>query len=315
MTIGGQLADEAAAKAALECYVRVVREKGGQDAPLLVDSALMYPNLDREGVTEKLLGVARGADESLRALPLASKANPWGTRTLTAAGVREQIEATLSHLGEPSIDIFYLHAPDHGVPIKESLGAVDQAFRDGLFKRFGLSNYAAWQVAEIVMLCEANGYVRPCVYQGMYNGITRDVERELFPALRNFGMKFYAYNVTAAGLLTGKHVPDAPPPSDGRFAVSRYQDRFWKGDYFEAVALVRAACDAANVTMVDAAHRWLVHHSKLGAGDAIIVGASKLAHIESNTAACFGEPLPDTVVDAFEQANAAARRSWPCYFR
>src|SRR4051812_10679046 len=44
---------------------------------------------------------------------------------------------------------------------------------EGKFKRFGLSNYAAWQVVEIYYLCKANGYVLPTVYQGMYNLITR----------------------------------------------------------------------------------------------------------------------------------------------
>jgi hypothetical protein len=37
---------------------------------------------------------------------------------------------------------------------------------------------------EIYHICKANGWVLPTVYQGMYNAITRDVEKELFPALR-----------------------------------------------------------------------------------------------------------------------------------
>ena len=40
----------------------------------------------------------------------------------------------------------------------------------------------------------ANGWQTPSVYQGMYNAITREVERELLPALKKLGMKFYAYN-------------------------------------------------------------------------------------------------------------------------
>lgn len=32
------------------------------------------------------------------------------------------------------------------------------------------------------------------MYQGMYNAMTRDVERELLPALKQLGMSFYAYN-------------------------------------------------------------------------------------------------------------------------
>ena len=40
----------------------------------------------------------------------------------------------------------------------------------------------------------ANGWQTPSVYQGMYNAITREVERELLPALKKLEIKFYAYN-------------------------------------------------------------------------------------------------------------------------
>lgn len=47
----------------------------------------------------------------------------------------------------------------------------------------------------------ANGWQTPSVYQGMYNAITREVERELLPALKKLGMRFYAYNPLVRGAL------------------------------------------------------------------------------------------------------------------
>lgn len=38
---------------------------------------------------------------------------------------------------------------------------------------------------------------RPFRLQGMYNATTRQVETELFPCLRHFGLRFYAYNPLA----------------------------------------------------------------------------------------------------------------------
>ena len=67
--------------------------------------------------------------------------------------------------------------------------------------------------------------------------------------------------------------------------------------------MIRSACEAAGIPMVEAAHRWMAHHSALRAGDAIIVGASKLDYVDSNVKACFGEPLPQAVIDAYDQAN------------
>lgn len=143
----------------------------------------------------------------------------------------------------------------------------------------------------------------------MYNAITRNVEPELFPCLRRFGLAFYAYNATAGGFLSGKHRDLAAPPSDGRFATDMYRQRYWRESYFQALDVVRAACDAAGIGMAAAAHRWLAHHSMLDAarGDAILVGASKQAHLVDNLAACQGEPLPKAVLEAIDAACEVAR--------
>lgn len=34
---------------------------------------------------------------------------------------------------------------------------------------FGLSNFAAWEVAEVVGICKANGWVKPRIYQVYFN--------------------------------------------------------------------------------------------------------------------------------------------------
>ncbi|XP_046505250.1 aflatoxin B1 aldehyde reductase member 2-like [Equus quagga] len=73
----------------------------------------------------------------------------------------------------------------------------------------------------------------PTVYQGVYNALTRRVETELFPCLRHFGLRFYAYNPLAGGLLTGKYkyeVKDGKQPA-GRFFGHKwaefYRNREW----------------------------------------------------------------------------------------
>ena len=49
-------------------------------------------------------------------------------------------------------------------------------------EEFGLSNYMAWEVAEIVGICKRRGFVVPTVYQGVYNLVYRVPEAEyVFP--------------------------------------------------------------------------------------------------------------------------------------
>jgi aflatoxin B1 aldehyde reductase len=62
---------------------------------------------------------------------------------------------------------------------------------------FGLSNFPAWEVAEIVGICKANKYVLPKIYQAMYNGITRGIELELVPCLRKYQIRLVVYNTLA----------------------------------------------------------------------------------------------------------------------
>lgn len=53
-----------------------------------------------------------------------------------------------------SVELFYLHAPDHNTPIEETLQAVHELGSEGLFRVWGLSNYAAWEVVDIWHICK-----------------------------------------------------------------------------------------------------------------------------------------------------------------
>ena len=87
-------------------------------------------------------------------------------------------------MGTSKVDLYYLHAPDREVRLAETLEAINEEYKAGHFSRFGISNYKASEVDEIVSICEKNGWVKPTVYQGLYNAIVRSAEPELIPTLR-----------------------------------------------------------------------------------------------------------------------------------
>ncbi|KAJ7451129.1 NADP-dependent oxidoreductase domain-containing protein [Mycena latifolia] len=86
------------------------------------------------------------------------------------------------------------------VPYEVTLKAVDDLYKEGCFKRFGISG-PSWEVAEIVGICKRFGCIQPTVYQGFYNAIHRGVEPELFPCLRKFRISFYEFNSCTSHLL------------------------------------------------------------------------------------------------------------------
>ena len=63
--------------------------------------------------------------------------------------LKETANKSLSELGTDCVDIYYLHAPDRSVPFEETLRAVNELHQQGKFVQLGLSNYAAWEVAEV----------------------------------------------------------------------------------------------------------------------------------------------------------------------
>jgi aflatoxin B1 aldehyde reductase len=169
--------------------------------------------------------------------------------------------------------------------------------------------------------------VRPTVYQGMYNVLTRAVETELLPCLRALKIRFYAFNPVAGGLLTNKHAMHATKPTSypptGRFSSSyrkhqQYRDRYWTTLHFEAVNMIAKACSQTGVSVQAAAHRWLVHHSKLRSAchDAVIIGCTTVDMLKENMSDIKrGGPLPVVVVVAMEQAWLHCKEACVPYYR
>lgn len=58
--------------------------------------------------------------------------------------------------------------------------------------------------------------------------------------------------------------------------------RYWNEPYFKALEIIKQAADKAGLTMAEVALRWISHHSlmKREHGDAVLIGASSLNHIE-----------------------------------
>ncbi len=278
-----------------------------------LDTAYVYG----DGATEEILGRIL-TKERWQQIYLATKANPWVEAGLRPESVRHQLETSLQRLQTESVDLFYLHSPDLNTPIEATLEACQKLFCEGKFRELGLSNYAAWQVVDIWHICKRNGWILPTVYQGMYNAITRDVEPELFPSIRAMGIRFYAYNPLAGGILTGKHIDPEESPTEGRFAIQKnYQERYWKKTYFDALNKLRNLCEEQKTTLADGALRWELFHSDLSAKqrDAVIIGASNPEQLISNMESMNSAPLTKDIVTAYEQAWEVARPECPTYFR
>lgn len=224
--------------------------------------------------------------------------------------ITEQFNTSLKELDADCVDIFYLHAADRSVPFTETLKAVNELHKAGKFVQLGLSNFTAFEVAEVCMLCHFNGWVRPSIYQGMYNAITRSLEQELIPACRRYGLDVVVYNPIAGGLFSGKYktkdIPESGRYSDAVGTMGQmYRSRYFKDSTFDALKIIEPAVEKAGLTMVETAIRWCIHHSALkvvDGNDGLIIGASSIEQLDSNLADTEKGPLPKEVVEALDEA-------------
>ena len=276
-----------------------------------LDTAYVY----NEGQCEKLLGEVLPDIE--KPYKIATKVNPRISGRLDAEAAYAQMKGSLERLNISCVDILYLHFPDPATPVENVLEACENLYEQGKFKELGLSNFPAWMVSDIWHKCDKKGWIKPTVYEGIYNPLTRKAEIELNACLDNFGMRFYAYNPLAGGLLSGRYHSFAAFPSEGRFTPRpNYQRRYWKKSYFDSVEMLHTVCEKQKIALAEAAYRWLACHSMLNRerGDAIIIGASKPEHLRRNILAAEAGALPADIVNAFEEAWNICKADCPEYF-
>ena len=271
-----------------------------------LDTAYVY----NEGRSENLIGETLKTIERER-VKIATKVNPRISGKLDGDAAYKQINESLERMKIEYVDTIYLHLPDLATPVTSVLKACAILYAEGKFKELGLSNFPAWMVSDVWHICDREGWVKPTVFEGIYNPLTRKAEIELDDCLNYFGMRFYAYNPMAGGLLTGRYGKYEDKPTDGN-----YQNRYWKKSFFDAVDLLKKECEKFGITIIEATYRWLAYHSMLNAerGDAIIIGASKLDHLIQNMNGVKAGKLPDELLSAFNQAWNITKADSPEYF-
>ncbi|TLD33448.1 hypothetical protein PspLS_01552 [Pyricularia sp. CBS 133598] len=219
-----------------------------------------------------------------------------GPNPSTAEVVIESGKKSLKNLGTDKVNTLYIHAPDTRVPWKDTLAGLNELYKQGAFKRLGVSNFRANQIDEIVQVAKENNFVVPSVYQGNYSAVARHIESDVFPTLRKHNMAFYAYSPSAGGFLM------RPKESllEGRFGKDdqggqMYNALYNKPSLVAALDTWGQIAEDEGVQRGELAYRWVVYHSQLRGelGDALILGASKPSQLEGSVEWVKKGPLSD----------------------
>lgn len=168
----------------------------------------------------------------------------------------QQCEASLKRLQTDWIDLYQIHRPRPGIPIDETLRALDDLIRAGKVRYVGTSTFAAWQVVEALWVSKELGLNRFICEQPPLNILDRRVERELLPMAQTFGIATIPWSPLAGGLLTGKYQRGKNAPSGSRFAGREDKSVRWNEKVFEVIDQLVPIADRVGSTLSQLALRW-----------------------------------------------------------
>lgn len=231
----------------------------------------------------------------------------FGPEPSTQENILAVSEQSLKALQTDQVDVYYIHSPDRRVPLEELLAGINALHQAGKFKRFGLSNFLAEEVEEVVRIAREKNYILPSVYQGNYNAVARRQETELIPTLRKHNIAFYAYSPIAGGFLT-KDVEQLVAGGEGRWDPSTFLGQMYHALYnkptmLEGLRLWEAISKESGVPKAELAYRWVTYHSALKGdhADGVVFGSSNVDQLKNTLAGVKNGPLAPEVAKRIDE--------------
>jgi aryl-alcohol dehydrogenase-like predicted oxidoreductase len=240
-------------------------------------------------------GYAGGESETLLGAALKSRrdqvviATKVGFRTgqpLTQSGLSRRhilwsVDQSLKRLATDWIDVYIVHREDPHTPLEETVRALDDVVRAGKVRYLGFSNWSAWNAAAALELQISGALARFTHGQMYYSLLGRDVERDVMPMMRRYGLGLTVWSPLASGFLSGKYTRDNLSDPDNRYSGFDIIP-FDKEHGFRLVDRLRAIASAHNASVAQTALAWLLARSEV---TSVIIGATKLHQLDDNLAA------------------------------
>jgi aryl-alcohol dehydrogenase-like predicted oxidoreductase len=240
-------------------------------------------------------GYASGQSETLLGAALKSRrdevviASKVGFRTgkpLTQAGLSRRhilwsVDQSLQRLGTDYLDLYIVHREDPFTPIEETVQALDYLVRAGKVRYLGFSNWSAWKVAAAMEIQRANGLAPFTHGQMHYSLLGRDVERDVIPMMKRYGLGMTIWSPLASGFLSGKYTRENLSNPDNRYSGFDIMP-FDKEHGFKLVERMRVMATSHDASVAQIAIAWLLSREAV---TSVITGASKPHQLADNLGA------------------------------
>ena len=270
-----------------------------------IDTANVYST----GVSEEILGEwlsKQKRDEFVIAtkvrFPMGDKPNQSG---LGSKHIVESLEASLKRMRTDYVDVFYAHAWDFDTPLEETMETFSDLVRMGKIRHAAISNYGARHIQKAADLSTFKGYT-PCIaLQAKYNLVIREPEWELLPACQENGLGFVVWGPLFGGWLSGRYQRGMTEPPEGRIKEAEKEDWFEKWSRYnvestwKVIDKLMEVAKRLDKSPAQVSLNWLLNKDNV---TSIILGASKLSHLEDNLG-CIGWSLNGKDMAALDEVS------------
>ncbi len=239
-----------------------------------------------DGESETLLGAALKPHRDK--IVLTTKVGNRGTTdrdllrgNLSRRHIIWSAEQSLRRLGTDWLDLYVAHREDLYTPLEETLEAFDALVRAGKVRYIGFSNWSAWKVAAAMEL-QKSRYWAPFTHGQMYYSLLgRDVERDMLPMMRHYGLGMTVWGPLAFGFLSGAYGREDLSKPDNRFS-SFDMLKFDREKAFALLDILREAASARGISVAQLSLAWLLNRPGVSS---VLMGATKLRQLEDNLGA------------------------------
>ncbi len=173
--------------------------------------------------------------------------------------ILDALEKSLKRLRTDYVDIYQIHIPDPLTPLEETLRTLDDIVRAGKVRYLGLSNHAAWQVAEAIWQARMLNSETMVSTQARYNLLDRRIEEELISCCQRYGIGLLPWSGLAGGFLTGKYRRGEAPPEGSRMTNPPTMNaRVLHDANFDKLARLESFCEVHGYPIGRLAVMWLL---------------------------------------------------------
>ncbi len=214
--------------------------------------------------------------------PMSDRPNDRG---LGRKHITESVHNSLKRLDIEYLDIMQFHRFDADTCLDETVRAIDDLVRAGKVLYWGVSEWKAQQITDLVHTAQELNANPPASNQPIYNMLTRGIEDGVLQSCEQFGIGNVVFSPLAQGVLTGKYVPGAPAPEGSRGADSSsnmFMRNLMEETTLQRVQDLKEYVASLGHGLAEFALAWCLRQKQVSS---VIIGATSASQVEANVKA------------------------------